>query len=60
MSPRLAISIAISVLMMAAFVLSSTRPAEQPFGDHEKGATIQADLSSPPETVSALVHQLLR
>jgi hypothetical protein len=46
--------------MMTAFVLSSTRPAEQPFGSHGESSVIQADMSSPAETLRALVGQLLR
>ena len=47
MSPRLAISAAISVMLMAAFALSATHPAAQPFGGGAGDGAIRADLPSP-------------
>lgn len=55
MSPRLAISAAISILMMAAFALFSTSPAEEPFG----GGTGQETVAAQAGTLgSSLVPDL--
>ncbi len=60
MSPRLAISIAISVLTMTAFVLSSTEPAPRAFEGREERSVIEAQLPSPAQDLRALASPLLR
>jgi hypothetical protein len=47
MSPRLAISAAISVLMMAGFALYSTAPEPEPFGPDAAQSEVRAATLKP-------------
>jgi hypothetical protein len=50
MSPRLAISAAISILVMAGFVLSSTGRAPEPFGYHAARDEVRVATPTPPHS----------
>jgi hypothetical protein len=47
MSPRLAISAVISVLMMAGYLLSATGRAPEPFGSDGAPAEVRAEAPTP-------------
>jgi hypothetical protein len=55
MSPRLAISAAISIMLMASFVLSATRPADEPFGGAATGGMVRAEVLAPSDWLFALL-----
>jgi hypothetical protein len=60
MSPRLAISAAISVLTMAIFALSSTTRAPEPFGRDAAKAEIRAEEPQSAHPSFGPVSELVR
>jgi hypothetical protein len=60
MSPRLAISAAISILVMAGFALSSSAPAPEPFGADAAQSETHAATLAPADSGMAPPPRLFR